>query len=253
MRVHPALRSHRANSSTTPCRLLGKPGAACMCVLLWPHYYLLILLSLGRHLMQTKGICRKTSPGELWKLHFNRTQFTLPGNNWRLVVSSRELNSPSTLSIPIGSCDIYVLFSSHPFGARHVPVCLIVCNHPAHHGGFWGLQVAAHCLVWSPSPSGSLHLHLHLAQGCWGCLGAGDGAERQEDFRACVGSIRDLVKVTSCLPMGKRGLVTAPRMAERMNQGMMALIVKRKEGSTLHCSCFQWWQAAGSALQLLGW
>lgn len=154
MRVHPALWSHWTCSRMTPCRLLGKPGAASMCVLLWPHYYLLIPLSLGRHSMQTKSICRKTSPGELWKLHFNRTQFTLPGNNWRLVVSSRELNSPSTLSIPIDSCDIYVLFSCHPFGARHVPVCLIVCNHPAHHGGFWGLQ-AAHCLVWSPSPSGS--------------------------------------------------------------------------------------------------
>lgn len=161
MRVHPALRSHRANSSTTPCRLLGKPGAACMCVLLWPHYYLLILLSLGRHLMQTKGICRKTSPRELWKLHFNRTQFTLPVNNWRLVVSSRELNSPSTLSIPIGSCDIYVLFSSHPFGARHMPVCLIVCNHPAHHGGLgvfrWLLTAwCGHLLHLAPSISISI-------------------------------------------------------------------------------------------------
>lgn len=67
--------------------------------------------------MQTKGICRKTSAGELWKLHFNRAQFTLHGNNWQLVVSSRELNSPSTLSIPNDSCGIYVFFRT-PLGNK---------------------------------------------------------------------------------------------------------------------------------------
>lgn len=97
--------------------------------------------------MQTKGICRKTSPGELRKLHFNRTQFTLGGNNWQLVVSSRELNSPSTLSIPIDSCDRYVFCSSHPFGVRHVPVCLTTCHPLAHHRGFWALLMATHSLV----------------------------------------------------------------------------------------------------------
>lgn len=67
--------------------------------------------------MLTKGICRKTSAGELWKLHFNRAHFTLHGNDWQLVVSSRELNSPGVLGIPNDRCAMYV-FSSTPLGSK---------------------------------------------------------------------------------------------------------------------------------------
>lgn len=95
-----------------------------------------------------KRLLQKKSAGELWLLDFNLTKFTLHGNNWQLLVSSRELNSLGIPSIPNDGCGLWV-FSVLPLGLRHVLVWLIICHHPANHRGFWSLLMAIYSLLWS--------------------------------------------------------------------------------------------------------
>lgn len=116
-------------------------------------------------------------------------------------------------------------------GAHHVPV---LCGGRGQGLGptdnsLWHLHSASPSPGLAPSPP-CCPQPWHSLRGWWGCLGGGGGGGgREEHFRVCIGSVRELLWVTR----GKKRAHTSP---------VHVLLEKErgKTSSTLRCSSLHW-------------